>query len=124
MCKIGITLLLCVLCLAGCETLAPAEDAPALLENPDSVSREALRSAVDSALGTSVRLADDALTANSLLSIGNSSSRSMQGSVAQGRILDRPIQFQLVRNGTRCVLIDLRNDSRYVLDGVSCEPEE
>ena len=107
----------------GCQTLASGEDMSARITNPTAHSRAALRNAVNDALNTDVALADDALTDSSVLTIERYPPRSMQSPPAQGRNMDTPIQFRLVLNGSDCVLIDQRDNSRYLLDKTSCAVE-
>jgi len=107
----------------GCQTLASGEDMSARITNPTDHSRAALQNAVNDALNTDVALADDALTDSSVLTIERDPSRSMQGPPAQGRNMDTPIQFRLVLNGSDCVLIDQRDNSRYLLEKTTCAAE-
>lgn len=109
--------------LPGCQTLATAGDVPAVLDNANAVSRAAVQHAVNSALNTTVLFDDEALTTSSLLSIERSGQRSMQGAIAQGRIMDKPFQFQLVLSGTDCVLIDRQTGLRYLLEDTTCIAE-
>jgi hypothetical protein len=67
-----------------------------------------------------VTLADDALTDSSLLIVERVMPKSMEGSPAQGRTMEMPIQFRLVINGDDCILIDQRDESRHVLQDTSC----
>ena len=107
----------------GCQTLASGEDMWARITNPTDHSRAALQNAVNDALNTDVALADDALTDSSVLTIERNPPRSMQSPPAQGRNMDTPIQFRLVLNGSDCVLIDQRDNSRYVLEKTTCAAE-
>lgn len=115
--------LLLALSLAACQTVATADDKPARIVEPDAASRAALQHAVNDALGTEVALADDALTESSLLIIERNPPKTMNGPPAQGRIMDAPIQFQLVTDGVRCVLVDRRDDSRRILEDTRCVAE-
>lgn len=107
----------------GCQTLAGGEDMSARITNPTEHSRAALQNAVNDALNTDVALADDALTNSSLLTIERRPPRSMQSPPAQGRNMDTPIQFRLVLNGSDCILIDQRDNSRYLLEKTTCAAE-
>ncbi len=111
------------LTMVGCQTLAGGEDMSARITNPTDHSRAALRNAVNDALNTDVALADDALTDSSVLTIERRPPRSMQSPPAQGRNMDTPIQFRLVLNGSDCVLIDQRDNSRYLLEKTTCAAE-
>ena len=118
------TLGLCAsLLLAACQTTATADDRPARIVEPDAASRAALQRAVNDALNTEVKLAVDALTDSSLLTIERNPPKSMGSPPAQGRIMEAPIQFQLVTDGTHCILVDRRDDSRRVLEDTRCAAE-
>tara|TARA_B110000116_G_scaffold270050_1_gene287269 strand:- start:1556 stop:1924 length:369 start_codon:yes stop_codon:yes gene_type:complete len=107
----------------GCQTVEPDYDKPARIINVDDASRSALQNAVNTAIGTNVTLADNALTDTSLLTLENRPPRSITNPNPQGRIMEMPIQFQLIKNGNDCILINQRDRSRQVLSGTSCEAE-
>ena len=115
--------LLGVIALAACKHVAPDANEPALIRDPSDASRAALQQAVNSALGNEVLLADDALTASSVLIVERRIPRSVTGSPAEGRTMDEPVRFTLVTNGTDCVLVDERNGSRYRLADTTCISE-
>jgi hypothetical protein len=108
---------------SGCQTVNTDYDRPARIVNPDADSRAALQAAVNEALGTEVMLADTALISSSLLPIERWPAGTMDNPVPQGRILEKPMQFRLVINGSDCTLIDQRDGSRYVLENTNCEAE-
>jgi hypothetical protein len=109
--------------LAGCQTVSADYDQPARIVNPDAASRAALQAAVNEALGTEVMLADDALTGGSWLTIENWPAGTMDNPVPQGRILEKPIRFQLVRSGEECVLVRSSDGARYRLADTECRAE-
>ena len=109
--------------LTGCQTVNPDYDRPARIVNPDAESRAALRAAVIESLGREAMLADDALTDSSLLTIERWPAGTMEDPVPQGRILEKPIQFQLVKNGDDCVLVKTSSGARYPLSNTDCEAE-
>ena len=113
--------LILVIVLAGCQTLESTDDLPAWITNPDGDSRAALQAAVNEALNTDVALADDALTDSNILTIERNLPDSLESQPAQGRNMDMPIQFKLVISGGECVLIDKRDESRRILENISCE---
>lgn len=106
--------------LAACRTTVTSQDAPALITHPTSASHTALQKAINDALDSSVLIADDALTASSILTVERRQPRSMQGQRATGRNLEPPFQFRLVINGASCILIDARDESRRVLENTTC----
>lgn len=111
------------LLLSGCQTVNTDNDRPARIVNPDAGSRAALQAAVKQALGREAMLADTALTDSSRLTIERWPTGTMDNPVPQGRILEKPIQFRLVVNGSDCFLIDQRDSARYRLENTSCEAE-
>lgn len=116
-------LLLTTTSMLGCTGLATADDVPARLLAPTEASRAELQRVVNKALRTNVRLAPDALTRSSVLSIERSPPAGIGKQPTQGRNMDAPIQFRLVMNGKACVLIDQRTTQRYVLEEAYCVAE-
>lgn len=109
--------------LTGCQTVNADYDQPARIVNPDADSRAALQATVNEAFGREVLLADDALTDSSMLVIERWMPGTIEDPVPQGRILEKPVQFQLVRNGDDCVLVRKSDGARYVLSDTDCEAE-
>ena len=72
--------------------------------------------------GAPVTLADDALTHQSLLIIERTQARDASGVPLSGREFGRPEQFQLVRSGTRCILIQVSTGKRWTLANTQCAP--
>lgn len=107
----------------GCQAVEPSYDKPARIIDVDDASRSALQQAVNTAIGTNVTLADNALTDTSLLTLENRPPRSIANLNPQGHIMKMPLQFRLVKNGNDCILIDQRDRSRQVLSGTRCELE-
>ena len=107
----------------GCQVLERSHDQPARIINADAGSRVALQQAVNTAVGTHVILSGSALTESSLLTIENRPPGTLKNPVPQGRDMQMPIQFRLVRNHERCVLIRQSDHSRYILNNTSCTPE-
>lgn len=114
--------LLCVTAtgLLACQTVASNDDRSAVITNPDEASRAALQLAVNTALRTDVGLSNNALTDTDLLTIERALPHNIEGSPAQGRSMEKPIQFRLVINGSDCILIDQRDATRYPLEHTSC----
>ena len=109
---------------AGCKNVAPDADQPAIIIDPDDASRASLQQTVNTALGTEVLLADDALTGTSLLVIERNPPRSIDSPPVQGRNMGTPIQLRLVTDGSQCMLVDQRNGARYALKNTTCAAEE
>lgn len=119
----GTTGFFVALVLAACQTVATADDRPARIIEPDAASRAALQRAVNDALHTDVALADDALTDSSLLTIERNPPKAMDSPPAQGRIMEAPIQFLLVIDGSECILVDQRDGTRLRLEETRCAAE-
>ncbi len=102
-----------LLALCACKTDAVRAEAPAHVVDPTPESHAELQQVVSNALGgRSVTIADDALTKGSMLII--------EPKYLTGRDLGKPEQFQLLLNGSACVLIHLGSDARYVLTKTNC----
>ena len=108
---------------AACGTLPSEKEVPAVIVAPSAQSLDDLRQALASALnGAPVTLANDALTHESLLIIERTQARDASGVPLSGRELGRPEQFQLVRSGTRCILIQVSSGKRWALPNTQCAP--
>jgi hypothetical protein len=122
----GKGLLAMALCgVSACATTSAANDEPAVIARSDTQSAAELQSAVSKALNrTSVTLAGDALTRDSVLSIEPLRLRESRGNLGQGRAQGRearmPEQFRLVKNGQRCILIHERSGQRMELPNTQC----
>lgn len=112
-----------MLILSACQTMANGYDRPALIINPDDASRAALQDTVNTAFGTHVTLADNALTDSSLLTIERRPRPTMENPNPLGRNMEMPFQLRLYINGTDCVLVDQRDRSRHILANTTCEAE-
>ena len=122
--SIAISLAVCAVTFIGCKNVAPEADRAAVIVDPDAASRAALQQMVNAALHTDVTLADDALTDTSILIIEQKIPQSIEGSPAQGRNMEMPIQFRLVTDGANCILVDQRDASRHILADTRCVAEE
>jgi hypothetical protein len=107
--------------LAACVATASSSDEPAVITAPTPASREELARVVSAALhGAQVTLADDALTKESLLIIERVRIRDASGLPIEGRMREKPEQFQLVKSGSQCVLVYRRTGERHVLTHTTC----
>jgi hypothetical protein len=121
--KRAIALVVFAMSMSGCKNVAPDTDQAAVITDPDAASRAALQQTVNAALHTDVALADDALTDSNILIIERKIPQSIEGSPAQGRNMEMPIQFRLVTDGANCILVDQRDLSRAVLADTECVAE-
>lgn len=111
-----------VVILASCYSRLQASDLPAVLKVSTAASRAELVNVISEALnGSEVMLADDALMASSSLVIERTQRRDIQGRIDSGRSTELPDRFELVINGSTCVLIHRGDESRYVLEKAACK---
>jgi hypothetical protein len=99
-------------------------DVAAVIVNPTFDSLASLQHEINVATQTVVLLADNALTQTSVLTIERNMPRSFDSAPAQGRETDPPIQFQLVKNGNQCILVDRRDGTRHKLENTNCVAEK
>ncbi len=106
---------------SACATPPPEPEQAAVIVLPSAQSRAALQSAVSTALHRdSVRLADDALTNDSILLIEPVRPRDAAGLPLQGRETRPPEKFRLVKSGRSCILIHERTSERQELPQTQC----
>jgi hypothetical protein len=110
----------------ACKTAAPVRpEAPAVIVEPTSRSREELTAAVSAALnGVAVTLAEDTLTRESTLVLERARHRDASGLPVQGRELGTPERFRLVKSGGDCVLVHERTGHRFTLRETTCAAVE
>lgn len=96
-------------------------DPPAMIVNPSDASRTELARVVCQAMqGAPVTLADDALTTSSTLVIDHANPRDLSSLPLNGRSLDRPERFELIKHKSRCVLLQSRTGRRWTLRHTEC----
>ena len=101
-----------------CATIS--EGAPAAILDSTPAAHADIRQAVAAALGRDVLVADDALTESNLLTIDRRVTKTIEGRIGSGRILDPPETFQLVLEGDHCVLVHDRTGKAYPLENARC----
>ena len=111
--------------ICACETLSAREPPPAVLTNPTAQSLAELHRVVSGALnGAPVRLANDALTRDSVVIVDRIQPRDAAGLPLNGRELGKPEHFRLVKHGSHCILIHERTGKRWILGSATCEPAQ
>lgn len=99
-------------------------DLPALVTNPGPETRQEIEQTVATALnGTNITLAEDVLTKTSVLVIERGMQRDINRPPELGRDLGRPYRFQLVMNGSHCMLVDQQTMQHWPLANVECVKE-
>ena len=110
-------------CLMACQSVAKPTATEAVLIDPDGSSRAELATTVATMLKVpSITLADDALTADSLMIIEKVRPRDSGGISLSGREFDTPEQFRLLKIDNTCVLVQVRTSARRVLRQSQCAP--
>jgi hypothetical protein len=99
--------------------LARGLEIAAVLEQSDANARATLTTAVsEMLLGARVTLAEDALLHDSHLTVERARPRATDGQLLNGRILERPEQFQLIKEQEQCVLVQQSSGRRKVLPSI------
>ena len=107
--------------LCACASRADSPDEPAVIVNPSTESRGELERVIHKALGAvPVTLADDALTASSLLSLEHALRRDPEGRMLNGRDLSPPETFELFKRASQCVLVRLKTGHSWTLQHTQC----
>ena len=110
-----------LLFVSACSGLHAQASAPAVIVNSNAASRaELLLAIADAVHGEHIAIADDALTYDSVLWIQRAQRHSTAGVKLNGRDLEEPDKFLLVKQGTRCVLIHERSGQRRTLKSAQC----
>jgi len=117
------------LCAADCASDAGTADRgmpderPAVLVSPTAATRAELAQLVSEAMhGVPVRLAADALTTESELTISRVERRDAAGHPLLGRSTEHPERFRLLEQGGHCVLVQERTGRRSPLRSGTCAP--
>jgi hypothetical protein len=108
--------------IAACSSTAANEpEMPAVLQEVNAVTRAAVTAAVTDMLqGAQVTLAEDALLHDSWLTVERARARDASGQLLNGRVLERPEQFQLLKQQDKCVLLHHGSGQRKVLSSIGC----
>lgn len=110
--------------LAACGATPVTVGTPAYITHPTPEGRIAIQQAVSVALhGTTVNVAEDALTGDGVLVIEPNGPLQPNGPMSDGgRGRAVPERFHLVKIGESCVLVQDRTGNRTVLNGAVCSP--
>jgi hypothetical protein len=113
---------------AGCASAGTTDrgiesERPAVLIAPTAETRAELAHLVSEAMhGVPVRLAADALTTASELTVTRVERRDAAGHPLLGRSTERPERFQLLERGGRCILVEEGTGRRWALRSGICAP--
>lgn len=118
----GTLLVVASLALPACRTWPAMHGQAAVIVHATAASRADLEGAVSQAFGGApVRLADDALTRDSVLIVGRAQARDARGLPLNGRDREHPEHFRLLRHGSQCVLLHVETGKSSVLRHTECQ---
>ena len=118
-------IIIVTMALLSCESLSPADDVPALMDSPTPASHGELVAIISKVLGqTPVMISHDALTRTSLLIIEQKRIQQLKSEQDGRQVFEARAQFRLVVNHSQCVLIYMRDNSRFELNEASCSKQE
>ncbi len=119
-----IYIILVMMMIVACRDADLEQSSTALLINPDVESHDEVQRTISAALnGVEVLLADDVFTKNSVLVVERNVLNSIDRPPEMGRDLGRPSRFQLITNGTDCVIVDEQSGVHWPLANVQCAQE-
>ena len=109
--------------LAACHNLLAQAERAAVIADPTDESRAELQEVLMDALGDrTIRLAPDALTRDSTLTLEGAMRGDLQRPDPRGRDLGRPVRFDLVLHGGECFLVRRSTQQRWPLQHADCIP--
>ena len=115
---------LCAFALAwsmmGCQSNDAGSWKDALLAEDDTDGRAQVGEVIAAALGRDVRLAGDAFTQESLLTLEHTAPARLNAPAATGRVMERPEQFRLVKRGSTCAVLRVKTEEVLTLEDVRC----
>ena len=115
-------ILISLLSLAGCKSLAEQSMVDALITHSSEESVTELHSIVTEALNVKkILLARDALTQSSRLIINRKNHRSLQQGVVMGRSEEMPEIFKLKLKGKKCILLHPASNRSWPLLKSQCK---
>lgn len=96
----------------------------AVLPEPTPAEIGELEQTISAALGgRSIRLADDAFSGSSVLTLEPAGRQTPAGRLATGTMTEAPEQFQLLRTADGCALERLQTGQRFALTTTRCRAE-
>ena len=111
------------LLVAGCHPRLAPPDEPAVLTSQTAQSHAELVRLVSAAMnGAPVTIAENALTADSMLIVERAQHHGAKDMNLSGRETGRPEHFRLVKSGSRCVLVHQDTGRRWTLESATCSP--
>lgn len=108
---------------SGCTAVGEDPERPALIAEHSRAGLQELQAALSEAYhGAKITLADTAFADSSYLLIERRAHTDGSGRLIMGNDPGRPDRFQLLVRGEECILVDLRDQRRWTLQEVRCQP--
>lgn len=104
----------------ACTTPAEPLETPALLTATTQACRAQIEYAIGRWMGAPVTLGTMAFSSESHIMIEHKQARDASGRVLDGRLLDKPEAFHLVRAGGKCIVVNVRTFERAIVDACTC----
>ncbi|NNE36948.1 MAG: hypothetical protein HKN08_01485 [Gammaproteobacteria bacterium] len=123
--RLIITLMLLLSLVSGCREADNRKNVPALISNPGPDTHEEIQLTVSRALnGVDVTLADDVFISSSVLVIDRGMIRRVERPPEMGRDFGRPSRFQLLTNGSECMIVNVQSGVYWPLTITKCIREK
>jgi hypothetical protein len=109
------------LLLGACQAVTAQTEKDALLVNPGPVAQQELSAVIAQMTGSSsVKLSEKDLTESSYLTVERVHQYDNRGELIQGRDLEKPHSFHLIKQGAACWLVYVNTGQRSVLSKARC----
>ena len=121
---LGRITLLFSLTLAGCQSIASDDLKLALLESANQNAKLQIKQIILQDFGTrELKIADDAFLNQSSITIMKQVRRTLENSNLQGRDMQTPKRYKLMKSGSNCYLVSDSNSKTWKLTDVTCRYE-
>lgn len=112
------------LIMAGCQSITEEKLKPALLESVDQSSHAQIEQVIKDEFGSQeLRIAESAFIQRSSVTIMMQARRTVDNQNLQGRDMQKPMRFKLMKSSSNCYLVLDSNSKSWKLPGVTCRYE-
>jgi hypothetical protein len=109
---------------AGCQSKPYSDFKPAVLSDSSAKSHSKLVEVISDELSTKpVTIAKNAFVDKSWIMVTKQARQTIDNHNIQGRDMQQPVKFQLMKNDNHCYLVLGSNVKRWQLDNLSCRYE-
>jgi len=106
----------------GCKNLIAEQPVKATLTNPTEKTLQQIRKTIKQALnGREITIADSVFSNSHRLLLDRKKHIGPDGRPIQTGVDEEPIVFELYKDKTKCFILDLRNQKRFLLKDVACK---